>query len=72
MTIAIFVLDSFFPLGFVVPALYLFPIILTIRVRPLAPFVVAACATGLTLAGHLDIGRPRSSHFNSVCSIDHW
>lgn len=52
ITIAIFVLDSFFPLGFVIPALYVIPIILTTRVRrPMAPFVVAACATGLTLAG---------------------
>jgi len=52
ITIAIFVLDSFFPLGFVIPALYVIPIILTTRVRrSLAPFVVAACATGLTLAG---------------------
>ena len=52
ITIAIFVLDSFFPLGFVIPALYVISIILTTRVRrPMAPFVVAACATGLTLAG---------------------
>jgi signal transduction histidine kinase len=47
-----FVLDSFFPLGFVVPALYLIPITLTTRVRyPLAPFVVAVSSTGLTFAG---------------------
>ncbi len=52
MTIAVFVLDSFFPLGFVVPALYLIPITLTTRVRhPLAPFFVAASSTGLTFAG---------------------
>ena len=52
ITLAIFVLDSFFPLGFVIPALYVIPIILTTRVRrPMAPFVVAACTTGLTLAG---------------------
>src|SRR5687767_15243197 len=52
MTIGIFVLDSFFPLGFVVPALYLIPITLTTRVRyPLAPFVVAVSSTGLTFAG---------------------
>ena len=52
MTIAIFVLDGFFPLGFVVPALYLIPITLTSRVRhPMAPFISASCATGLTLAG---------------------
>jgi signal transduction histidine kinase len=52
MTIAVFVLDSFFPLGFVVPALYLIPITLTTRVRyPLAPFLVAASSTGLTFAG---------------------
>src|SRR4030095_8903851 len=52
ITIAIFVLDSLFPLGFVIPALYVIPITLTTRVRrPMAPFVVAACATGLTLAG---------------------
>ena len=52
MALAVFVLDSFFPLGFVVPVLYLIPIILTIRVRqPMAPFVMAACATALTLAG---------------------
>jgi signal transduction histidine kinase len=52
MTIAVFALDTFFPLGFVIPALYLIPIILTTRVRrPLAPFVMAGCATGLTLAG---------------------
>ena len=52
MTIAIFVLDGFFPLGFVVPALYLIPITLTSRVRhPTAPFIAAVCTTGLTLAG---------------------
>ena len=52
ITIAVFVLDSFFPLGFVIPALYVIPIILTTRVRrPMAPFLIAACATGLTLAG---------------------
>jgi signal transduction histidine kinase len=52
LTIGIFVLDSFFPLGFVVPALYLIPITLTTRVRyPLAPFVVAVSSTGLTFAG---------------------
>ena len=52
MTIAVFVLDSLFPLGFVVPALYLIPITLTTRVRyPLAPFLVAASSTGLTFAG---------------------
>jgi signal transduction histidine kinase len=52
ITIAVFVLDSFFPLGFVIPALYIIPIILTTRVRrPMAPFLIAACATGLTLAG---------------------
>ena len=52
MTIGIFVLDSFFPLGFVVPALYLIPITLTARVRySLAPFVVAVSSTGLTFAG---------------------
>lgn len=52
MTIGVFVADSFFPLGFVVPALYLVPLTLTTRVRrAMAPFVVAACVTGLTLAG---------------------
>ncbi len=52
ITIAVFVLDSFFPLGFVIPALYVIPIILTTRVRrPMAPFLIAACTTGLTLAG---------------------
>jgi signal transduction histidine kinase len=52
LTIAVFVLDSFFPLGFVIPALYLIPITLTTRVRqPMAPFITAACATGLALAG---------------------
>lgn len=52
MTIGVFVLDSLFPLGFVVPALYLVPLTLTTRVRrAMAPFVVAACVTGLTLAG---------------------
>ena len=52
MTIAVFVLDNFFPLGFVVPALYLIPIILTTRVRhALAPFLMAASATALTLIG---------------------
>src|SRR5690349_24669766 len=51
-TVIVFVLDSFFPLGFVIPALYLIPITLTIRIRhPMAPFIVAACATSLTLAG---------------------
>ena len=51
-TIAIFVFDSFFPLGFVVPVLYLIPIVLTTRVRrPMAPFLIAACATVLTVAG---------------------
>ena len=51
-TIAIFVFDSFFPLGFVVPVLYLIPIVLTTRVRrPIAPFLIAACATVLTVAG---------------------
>ena len=52
MTIAVFILDTFFPLGFVIPALYLVPITLTTRVRhPMAPFAVAACTTSLTLAG---------------------
>lgn len=52
ITIAVFVLDSFFPLGFVIPALYLIPLTLTTRVRrPMAPFIMAACTTGLTLAG---------------------
>jgi signal transduction histidine kinase len=52
VTIVIFVLDSLFPLGFVVPVLYLIPIILTTRVRrPMAPFVMAACATVLTVVG---------------------
>jgi signal transduction histidine kinase len=52
MTIAVFVLDNFFPLGFVVPALYLIPIILTTRIRhSMAPFLMAASATVLTLAG---------------------
>jgi hypothetical protein len=51
-TLAVFVLDNVFPLGFVIPALYLLPIILTTRVHlPLAPFVMAACATVLTLIG---------------------
>ena len=53
-TIPIFVFDSFFPLGFVVPVLYLIPIVLTTRVRrPMAPFLIAACATVLTVAGIL-------------------
>src|SRR5215470_5382660 len=48
----IFILDIFFPLGFAVPVLYLLPIILTVRlVHPMAPFVTAACATGLTILG---------------------
>ena len=52
MTIAVFILDSFFPLGFVIPALYLIPITLTSRVRQaMAPFVTAGAATGLALAG---------------------
>lgn len=52
LILAVFILDSFFPLGFVIPALYLIPITLTSRVRrPMAPFITAACATGLTLAG---------------------
>jgi signal transduction histidine kinase len=52
MTAAIFVFDNFFPLGFVVPALYLLPIILTTRVRnPMAPFFMATAASSLTLAG---------------------
>ena len=52
LAVAVFVLDSFFPLGFNVPALYVIPIILTIRVhRPLAPLAMAAGATGLTLLG---------------------
>lgn len=52
MTVAVFVLDSFFPLGFVVPALYLIPITLTTRIRhPSAPFVAAGTTTTLTLAG---------------------
>jgi signal transduction histidine kinase len=52
ITIAIFVFDSLFPLGFVVPVLYLLPIILTIRIRrPMAPFFMAAWATVLTVAG---------------------
>jgi len=52
LTILIFVFDSFFPLGFVIPALYLIPITLTSRVRqPMTPFMMAAAATGLTLAG---------------------
>ena len=52
ITIGIFVLDSFFPLGFVIPVLYLLPVILTIRVRrPTAPFIMAGWVTGLTVAG---------------------
>jgi signal transduction histidine kinase len=52
VTIAVFFLDSLFPLGFVIPTLYLLPIILTTRIRrPMAPFVMAAWATGLTLIG---------------------
>ena len=52
ITIAVFVLDSFFPLGFVIPALYLIPITLTSRVRQaMAPFVTAGAATGLALGG---------------------
>lgn len=52
LAVTIFILASFFPLGFAVPALYLIPIILTIRLRrPSAPFVMAACATGLTVIG---------------------
>jgi signal transduction histidine kinase len=52
LAVAVFVLDSFFPLGFNVPVLYMIPIILTIRVhRPLAPFAMAAGATVLTLLG---------------------
>ncbi|HKC94399.1 MAG TPA: sensor histidine kinase [Nitrospira sp.] len=52
LTAAIFILDIFFPLGFAVPVLYLLPIIFTVRlVRPMAPFVIAACATGLTILG---------------------
>ena len=52
MTIAVFVLDSFFPLGFVIPALYLIPITLSSRVRKaMAPFVTAGVATCLALAG---------------------
>ena len=52
ITIGIFVLDSFFPLGFVVPALYLIPITLTSRVRQaMAPFIMAGAATALALAG---------------------
>ena len=52
ITVAVFVLDSFFPLGFVIPALYLIAITLTSRVRnAMAPFVTAGAATGLTLAG---------------------
>src|SRR5690349_17819699 len=52
ITIAIFVIDSFFPLGFVVPALYLIPITLTSRIRQaMAPFIMAGAATALALAG---------------------
>ncbi|HET9846235.1 MAG TPA: sensor histidine kinase [Nitrospira sp.] len=52
ITSAVFVLDIVFPLGFVVPALYLIPITITARVRhPLAPFLMAASSTGLTFAG---------------------
>lgn len=52
LTAAIFILDIFFPLGFAIPVLYLLPIILTVRlVHPMAPFVLAACATGLTIIG---------------------
>ena len=52
ITVAIFVLDSFFPLGFVIPALYLIPITLTSRVRQaMAPFIMAGAATALALAG---------------------
>lgn len=52
LSIAVFILDSFIPLGFVITALYLIPITLTTRVRhPMAPFITAGCATGLALAG---------------------
>ena len=52
ITIAVFVLDFFIPLGFVIPALYLIPLTLTSRVRePMAPFIMAGAATALTLVG---------------------
>lgn len=52
LAVAIFILDIFFPLGFAVPALYLLPIILTIRLlHSMAPFIMAACATALTIIG---------------------
>jgi signal transduction histidine kinase len=52
LTVGIFILDWFFPLGFAVPALYLIPIILTIRVsHARAPFITAAWATALTIIG---------------------
>jgi hypothetical protein len=52
LVVAIFVLDIFFPLGFAVPALYLLPIILTVRLlHPMAPFITAGWATGLTIIG---------------------
>jgi signal transduction histidine kinase len=52
MTIGVFLLDSLFPLGFVVPALYLVPLTFTTRVRrAMAPFIVAGCVTALTVGG---------------------
>src|SRR5215510_3984412 len=52
LTVGVFVFDIFFPLGFAVPALYLLPIILTVRLlRPMAPFITAGWVTGLTIIG---------------------
>ena len=76
LAITIFFLDSFFPLGFAVPALYLIPIILTIRLRrPSAPFIMAACATGLTLLGiwPLPVGSLQPGLFNrSLVILASW
>ena len=47
---AIFILDSFLPLGFTVPVLYLIPLLLAIRLPyPTASFFVAGCATVLSI-----------------------
>lgn len=52
LTLAIFFLDTLFPLGFNIPLLYLLPILLTIRLSfPSAPFIVAGSTTLLTIVG---------------------
>ena len=53
LALALWFIDSLFPLGFTVPVLYLLPLLLTTRLssQPMAPFVAAGGLTLLTIFG---------------------